>query len=277
MRDFIALTKPGVTAQVLMTTAGGLWLAGGSTPGIWLACLLGTALIVGAANALNCYIERDSDRFMVRTRTRPLPAGRLSAPAGLTFGLVLGVAALPLLFGGVNVVTGLLGTFSLVTYTCLYTPLKRRTAWALSIGAIPGAIPPLLGWTAATGTLDPGGLALFLILFLWQHPHFLAIAIRREAEYTAAGLRTVSGTLGARRTAQLARISVVLLLPASLTLVAVGVAGAPFGIITSAAGLLWLARSRGSWDMAHTRRFFGDSLAYLTALFVALPLDAWLR
>ncbi len=279
LRDFIALTKPGVTAQVVMTTAGGLWLAGGAVPSVWIACLVGTALIVGSANTLNCYIERSSDGLMQRTRLRPLPAGRLQPAWALAFGLLLGLLATPLLVWGVNPLCGFLGAFALVTYAGIYTPLKRRTAWALSIGAVPGAVPPLLGWAAATGQVDATGWVLFAVLFVWQHPHFLAIALRRHTEYTAAGLRTVVGALGMDRTARLALISAILLVPTSLALVPLGVAGLTYGVLVTAIGAAWVARAlatrRTDDRMVWARRFFKDSLLYLTAVFAALPLDAW--
>src|SRR5579871_310059 len=191
-RDLVALTKPRITALVLLTGAVGTCLAPGHAPAAKrLLALAGTALIVGAANALNMWWERDVDALMSRTRNRPLPAGRMSPDVALAFGLALAVVSAPMLFL-VNVVTGLLGLVALASYVLVYTPLKRSTHWALLVGAVPGAMPPLLGWTATTGSIGLGGALLFVVLFLWQVPHFAAISIFRAGEYARAGLQVVS-------------------------------------------------------------------------------------
>src|SRR6516225_11424253 len=166
-RDLVALTKPRITSLVLATSAAGVCLAPGhGTPSTLALALVGTALIVGAANALNMWWERDVDAHMARTRNRPLPAGRLSPDSALAFGLALAVVSGPMLFV-VNAATGLLGLIALVSYVAVYTPLKRHTHWALLVGAVPGAIPPLLGWSTVTGSIGMGGLVLFGVLFLW--------------------------------------------------------------------------------------------------------------
>ena len=134
------------------------------------------------------FLERDQDRLMERTRARPLPEGRLSPEAALVFGTALACAALPLLFLAGNALTGILAGVAFFSYVAIYTPMKRQSPAALFVGAIPGAIPPLMGWTAATGRLDAPGLVLFAILFLWQIPHFLAIAIFRAEDYAARRL-----------------------------------------------------------------------------------------
>jgi protoheme IX farnesyltransferase len=275
-RDLASLAKPGVTAQVLATTAGGLALGGWPGAGTATACLAGTALIVASANALNCYRERDSDAFMTRTKNRPLPAGRLSAGAGLLFGVGLAFAALPLL-AAAGPLCALLGLLAHVTYVGVYTPLKRRSALALPIGAIPGAVPPLLGHVAATGHLDAAGLALFAVLFVWQHPHFVAIALRRDPEYAAAGLRTIVGALGARWAGRLGIALVWLLVPVSLALVPLGVAGRLYLAGAAVLGAAWTVRATAGWrdtgDPRWTRQFLGDSLLYLTGLVGVLILD----
>lgn len=282
LRDYVALTKPGVTFEVLVTTAGGLWLASTSIgPGRAAMALAGTALVVGAANTLNCWYERDSDRHMTRTRDRPLPAGRMSARAALWFGLGLAALSLPLLWA-VGPITALVGAASLVVYTCVYTPMKRRSSLALLVGAVPGAAPPLMGWAAATGEIDLAGLALFAILYVWQLPHFLAIAIRRRDEYTRAGLRTVPGDHGVHRAARLAVLTTLLLIPVSLAPAFLGVAGPLYAAVAGVLGLAWLLRAAPGWgaratDPAWAGRLFGDSLVYLLALFVALPFDALIR
>ena len=152
-RDVIALTKPRITATVTLTTFGGLWLASeregiaASAP-LVAATLLGTAMVVGGANALNMYLERDSDAFMGRTKARPLPAGRLAPVVALALGLWLSAISIPLLTFVVHPLTGLLAGIALVSYVLLYTPMKRRSTASLVVGAVPGAIPPLLGWSA---------------------------------------------------------------------------------------------------------------------------------
>jgi protoheme IX farnesyltransferase len=194
--DLLSLTKPRLSSLVLCTCAGGVWLAPGTlTPGRWLLTLVGTAGTVGAANALNCYVERDVDRARARTRGRPLPAGRMEPTVALLFALILASVSLPLLALGSNLLTTGLGLLALLTYVFVYTPMKAHTDVAMLVGAVPGALPPLMGWTAVTGRLDVGGLALFAILFLWQLPHFLAIALFRKAEYQKAGLQTWPSSL----------------------------------------------------------------------------------
>ena len=203
LRDLVALVKPRILLFALMTALVGLALAPGSpsdAPVVALA--LGTALIVGAANTLNMYLERDVDCLMARTRTRPLPAGRMQPRVALVFGLAQALVAAPLLTFAVHPLTGLLGVIAFLSYVLLYTPLKQRTTVATLIGSIPGAMPPLLGWTAATGSLDVGGLALFGVMFVWQIPHFHAIALFRRKDYDRAGLKILPTTRGEATTRQ---------------------------------------------------------------------------
>lgn len=275
-RDLASLTKPGVTAQCVVTTAGGMALAGWPDGMRAMSALLGTALVVGSANALNCYLERDTDALMVRTRDRPLATGRLSSRVGLWFGLSLGALALPVLTLGAGVWPGLLGALALVTYVGAYTPLKRHSALALPVGAIPGAVPPLLGFTAATGHVDAAGVALFALLFLWQFPHFIAIALRRHREYAAAGLHTLVGAVGEAQSARLGVAGVWMLVPVSLAPAALGLTGAVYAAGAVVLGLAWgLRASFGSpLDPRWVTRFFGDSLVYLTALVGMIVADA---
>ena len=194
LRDLLDLAKPRITTMVVFTTAMGLWLAPGSIGAARTALLLfGTALLVGSANILNCWYERETDGLMIRTRNRPLPAGRLEPGTALALGIACGVFAIPLLALAINPLTAVLGAIAHSTYVLVYTPLKKVSPWALELGAIPGAIPPLMGWTAATGTLSLPGWFLFGILFFWQIPHFLAIAIYLEDDYRRGGLKVLSG------------------------------------------------------------------------------------
>src|SRR5262245_5371775 len=175
-----------------MTTATGLYLAPGARPlQLVLAALGGVALIVAGANALNMYLERDVDALMARTKNRPLPSGRMEPSVALWFGIGCSAVAVPAITWLVNPLTGFLAALSLVLYVCAYTPLKRRSTAALLVGAVPGAMPPLLGWTAVTGSLDAPGLALFLTLYVWQLPHFIAISMFRAEDYARAGLKVV--------------------------------------------------------------------------------------
>ncbi|HXN81972.1 MAG TPA: heme o synthase [Myxococcales bacterium] len=277
--DLLALAKPRITALVVFTTASGLWLAprGLSAAGVALT-LVGTVLIVAGANTLNMYLERDSDALMARTAGRPLPAGRMDPAVALRFGIALSVLSVPLLTFAVGPLPGLLASIALVSYVLLYTPLKRRSATALLVGAIPGAIPPLIGWTAATGRLDLPGVLLFATMFLWQVPHFLAITLFRKGEYARAGLVVQPNEPGGERAARanIVRYTVALV-GVSLLFVPIGVAGRLYlvtALVAGAAflgyGLLGLRENAGTrW----ARNLFFLSLVYLTALFAVLMVD----
>jgi protoheme IX farnesyltransferase len=180
--DVVALAKPRLSGMVVSTTAAGLWLAPEqpSAPRA-AAVLVCTGMVVGAANVLNNYLER--------TWGRPLPAGRVEPATALALGLGMPVFAIPVLALAANPLTAFLALVALVSYAFVYTPMKRWSTAALFVGAVPGAIPPLMGWTAATGSIDARGLALFAILFVWQLPHFLAISIYLKEDYARGGLK----------------------------------------------------------------------------------------
>lgn len=278
IRDVVSLAKPRITLMVLITTAGGLALAGGVDLRTAFLTLVGTALVVGSANTLNCWIERDSDRLMTRTQNRPLPAGRLSPNVALAFGLILGGISIPLLALGVNHLTGMLAAIALVSYAGIYTPMKQKSPAALLVGSVPGALPPLIGWTAATGRLEWAGVALFGVLFFWQLPHFIAIAIFRQEEYTRAGIRVLPAVRGLRVAKVHAVVHSVLLLAVTLTLVPLRVAGWPY-LVTAlllGTGMIVLAVRGFAADAGHrwARQLFAASLVYLPLLFTALALDA---
>jgi protoheme IX farnesyltransferase len=280
IRELITLTKPRITVQVLLTAAVGMALAPGhSTPSVRWLSLAGTALIVGAANALNMWWERDIDAQMSRTRNRPLPAGRISPDLALAFGLALALASVPMLFL-VNLATGALGLLSLVTYVAVYTPLKRRTYMALLVGAVPGAIPPLLGWTTVTGTIGLGGLLLFAFLFLWQIPHFAAISLFRADEYRRAGLQVVSVQRGERATRELIAVWSGLLVATSLLFAPLRLAGAWYESAALLLGAAFLSlavlglRATPPFDSKRwARRVFAFSIPYLTILLVMVLAD----
>jgi protoheme IX farnesyltransferase len=276
-RDVLSLTKPRLSGLVLFTTAGGMWLSKAPLSWWqWLVAMLGTAGTVASANAFNCYLERESDRYMARTAVRPLPQQRLEPTVALVFAGGLALISLPVLFIFVNPLTGLLGLLALASYVLVYTPMKKRTRWAMVVGAIPGALPPLMGWTAASGRVETPGLVLFGILFLWQLPHFLAIALFRKAEYRAAGLTSVPLEKGDAAARLQAVLYLAALVPVSLLPVAVGVAGPLYFAVALVLGLgfSWVAVEgwRKELGDAWARKLFGASLLYLTGLFAALAI-----
>ena len=262
---YIALTKPEVSLLVLMTTGAGFYM-GARGPIPWLHMLhviFGTMMIAAGTAALNHYIERESDRFMRRTASRPLPAGQLTPAEALRFGLGLALAGAVDLYYSAGSIACLLGVFTSLSYLLAYTPLKKRTVWATFIGAIPGAIPPMIGWTAATGELGTGAWLLFAILFLWQFPHFHAISWMYREDYARAGILMlpVVDKDGTRTFRQIvlyaASLVAVSLLPAIM-----GFAGMLyfFGALVTCTGLvqvcLWAAsaktNTRAKWLMHAT-------------------------
>lgn len=279
--DMVSLSKPRITLLNMITAAGGMALAPG-TPTLagMVAMLVGTGLMVGAANALNMYLERDIDRRMARTKNRPLPMGRLSPRLALLVGVGQAVIAAPLLSFALNPLTGLLGVLALVAYVMIYTPLKQRTSHATFIGAFPGAAPALIGWTAQTGSVGLGGLVVFAVIVIWQMPHFHAIALFRQKDYVRAGLKVLPARIGdaATRRVIVCYLGGQLLL--SVALFPLGVAGAWYlatavllGVAYFGYGLLGLSRGAGPrW----ARRLFLGSLVYLPVLFAVLVADGLL-
>jgi protoheme IX farnesyltransferase len=188
---YVALTKPDVSFLVLMTTGAGFYM-GEPGPVDWLKLLhtvFGTMMIAAGTAALNHYIERESDRQMRRTASRPLPSGLLQPAEALRFGLTLALAGAADLWLVGGWMTSLLGVITCLSYLLAYTPLKKRTVWATFVGAFPGAIPPMIGWVGASGHLDKGAWLLFLILFFWQFPHFHAISWIYREDYARAGIQ----------------------------------------------------------------------------------------
>lgn len=275
--DLVALTKPGILSFALLTCVAGMSLAPGyAGPAIWIPLVLGTAMLVGSANALNMYLEREVDCLMARTRNRPLPAGRMQPIWALGFGVALAAISVPLLSFAINPLTGFLGVVALTSYVLWYTPLKQRSAMATVVGGLPGAIPPLLGWSAVTGGLELGGLAIFGIMFLWQIPHFNAIALFRRKEYARAGLKTLPGERGPAVT----RISILLysvaMVQLSLMLYPLGVAGRGYLVVAALLGLVtigYVAAGARSGGPRWARRVFLLSIIYLPLLFIAMVID----
>ena len=279
VRDLIALTKPRITLMVLVTAAGGMWLAPGSLDLLSMTVMLvTTGMVVGASNALNCYLERDSDRLMARTANRPLPDGRLEPVWALLLGVSMGMFSVPVLWVAVNPMTGFLGLIALLSYVAIYTPMKQWTPAALFVGAVPGALPPLMGWTAVTGTIDAPGLVLFGVLFFWQIPHFIAISIFRQEEYERAGLKVLPSVRGLQSAKVQASIYCFALWAVSMLLVPCGLAGPIYLTTAVIAGALFFRESLRGFGAPDTKvwakKLFVASLIYLTVLFAALIIDA---
>ena len=284
MKDYLELTKPNVTWLILMSTAVGFYLGSPGTSLLQLPFLLllhtvvGTALVASGTAALNMWMERIADGKMRRTQARPLPAGRLDPTRAFWFGLALAIAGVAYLALAVNWITGLLGAFTCASYLLCYTPLKPRTPHSTLVGAIPGAMPILMGWTAATGRLSLEGWVLYGILFLWQFPHFLAIAALYREDYERGGICMLPVVDDARGTAtgrQVIAYSAALLV-VSLLPVWLGLAGK---LYLAGALALGLGYFYFGWDMAarytrvHARRLLQASVVYLPLVYVLMVLD----
>ena len=187
--DWLELTKPRITVMVVFTAMVGFVVASPASPwsGLLTAALVGTGLVAGGASVLNMVIERDTDALMHRTRTRPIPAGRIRPAEARWFGALLTLGGLALLASLCGTLAALVAFSTWASYLFLYTPLKRRTHLSTLVGAVPGALPPVIGWAAASGRLEPGAFILFAIVFLWQIPHFLAIAWLYREDYERGG------------------------------------------------------------------------------------------
>ncbi len=277
--DFLELTKPRITALVLVTAAVGHAVGGGAAPfsaAAFLLFMAGTALLCGGASALNQYLERDADARMVRTSRRPLPAGRVSPNEALAFGLVLSAVGLVLL-SAVNLLTLSLGAFSLLSYLLAYTALKRVTSLCTVVGAVPGALPPLMGWAAARGSLGPAGWGLFAILFLWQLPHFLAIGWLYREDYARGGFRmlAVTDSEGASTGRQMVLYTTALL-PVTLASGLLASAGRGYlwgAVLLGAAFLACAALFAWRRSAVEARRVFLASVLYLPALLGLMVFD----
>ncbi len=277
------LSKARLTALVLITTLAGFFVARGETTS-WLTGLhvmLGTAFVAAGAAALNQWWERNLDRLMERTAGRPLPAGLVEPGFALGFGLLASIAGVVYLAWIVNGLTAFLGAAAWVSYVLIYTPLKRRTTWNTLVGAVPGALPPLMGWAAARGELGTGGLALFGVLMLWQIPHFMAIAWLYRDQYAQAGFRMmpVVDPTGLA-TGWWSVICAALLIPVSLVPTGVGVVGWLYlaGALPLGIAFLWASiRFMADRDRSRARVLFFASIIYLPLLLGLLMLDSALR
>jgi protoheme IX farnesyltransferase len=276
---YIALTKPRIIELLLVTTFPAMVVAQDGIPGLWLvlATLIGGSLAAGGANTINCYIDRDIDAIMRRTHRRPIPAGLISPERALAFGITLSVVAFSFLTITVNLLAACLALSAILFYVFVYTIwLKRSTVENIVIGGAAGAVPPLCGWAAVTGTLDAAPLIMFAIIFLWTPPHFWALAIGYTTDYANAGVPMLPVTRGAsearRRSFVYAIVTVAVSLSLYLTgdvgLVYLGLAGL-FGFVF--VGLAWKQLKRGS--TASAMHLFHFSTTYLAIIFGAMVVD----
>ncbi|HYN63824.1 MAG TPA: heme o synthase [Candidatus Limnocylindrales bacterium] len=277
--DFLTLAKPRLNLLVLVTTAAGLYLASpeGVAMSLLLHTLVGTALVAGGAAALNQAWERDTDARMRRTRARPVASGRLRPSEGAWFGIGLSTAGLVELAVGVNLISAAVAALTLGSYVLVYTPLKRRTSLATLVGAIPGALPPVIGWVAATGSVTLPALVLFGIVFFWQMPHFLAIAWLYRDDYAAAGIPLLPVVEpDGRRTGRQALLYGAALWPVSLMPTLVGLAGGFYIVVATVLGLILIAltaRFARDRSIPAARHVFLFSITYLPLLWGALVAD----
>ena len=278
-RDYFELSKSRIVLMVLITTAAGfLFAAKHVDPVLLLHALIGTALVAAGTNALNQYVERDLDAKMHRTRSRPLPAGRMTPRTALLFSTAIAILGTLYLGVFVNWLTAFLGAFTLTSYIFVYTPLKRVSTICTLVGAIPGAIPPLMGWTAATNALSLGGWNAFGILFLWQLPHFMAISWMYRDDYARGGFAMLS--VRDQDGAAVARQAILY----TLALLAVSVLPWMFGMTglvylvgaVAAGGALLAAAIRFFYDrnVKHARSVFMISNLYLLTVMLLLVVNA---
>ncbi len=283
LADYVELTKPRIALLVLFTVAVGYGLAAG--PAFqWLALLhtlVGTALVAAGASALNQFLERRSDALMRRTENHPLPAGRLFPVEVLAFGLVLGVGGLVYLGVALQQLWApLVAALTFVSYVFLYTPLKRTTTLNTLVGAAPGALPPVIGWVAARGGFGPEVVIIFLVMFLWQVPHFLAIAWIYREDYARAGLKMlpVADPRGLATGSSMVAYCLALL-AVSVAPAAFGWAGGLYLVGALLLGVGFLACAAAFWrrrTLSRARGVLRASLVYLPALLALLLLDGWL-
>jgi heme o synthase len=281
MGRYLELTKPRITCFILMSTAIG-FVCGMNAGTAWtwvtlLHTLVGTALIASGTAALNQWYEREADAKMNRTSARPIPSGRVTGPHALLFGIVLSLAGFLDLWFGANPLTAMLGLFTLASYLFLYTPMKQRSAHSTTVGAIPGAMPPLIGFAAASGTLNWDAWILYAILFLWQFPHFYAIAWMYRADYARAGIRMLpvvepDGASTARRMLWFSLV----LLPISLLPRFFAMAGNIYLAGALVLGLIYAIASLRSvleCSVLRARQVLLASVLYLPFLYGLLVLD----
>jgi protoheme IX farnesyltransferase len=279
LRAYVALTKPRVIELLLVTTVPAMVLAARGVPSLWLivVTLIGGFLASGGAGAINCYIDRDIDEIMARTRRRPLPRGIVAPRRALLFGIALGCASFILFATLVNLLSAVLAVSGLLFYVFVYSLwLKRTTPQNIVIGGAAGAIPPVIGWSAVTGHVSVAALVLFAIIFVWTPPHFWSLALRFEDEYAAAGVPMLPVVRGDAETRKQIFLYSLLLVPVSLLLVATGVMGVLYFLLAAALGSWFVLQALRLWrdpDHHSPMRLFAYSITYLALLFAAMVLD----
>ena len=279
LQNYFVMTKPRAMAAVLLTAAAGYGIAvrGGVDGWLLLNLLIGTALSGGGSIVLNQFLERGHDRRMERTRQRPLPSGQISPAAALIYGVALSVVGCGWLAMTVNGLCALLAALCVVSYVLVYTPLKRVTTLNSAIGAVPGAIPPMMGWVAETGSIGVEAWLLFLILFVWQFPHFLAIGWLYREDYSRAGYAMISardprGHITARQMIlNSACLMVVSLMPVSLSLAGTNYAVGALVLGGGLVGLSFLFLRRPTLDSA--RWMLRGSVVHIALLMLLLMMD----
>lgn len=279
-RDYLQLTKPGIITSNTMTAFIGLWLASTGSPqfALTIYTLLGTALVIASGAVLNNFWDRELDQKMKRTRNRALAVGIIHPRNALIFGLSLLLAGLLVLTVGANPLAAVWGLIGHVFYVLIYTPMKRVSSLNTVVGAVSGAAPPVIGWVAVTESVDMGAWLLFLILFIWQMPHFLALAMMKAEDYRAAGLPMLPVVKGFHETKRQMFLWTAALVPASLLLFFHGNVGYIYLVTALVLGVIYLIELFKGFhtkdDMAWAKKLFGYSLIYLTAMCAAMFISA---
>ena len=276
---YLVMTKPRAMFVVLVTTAAGYFLAetGAVDLVTLINLLIGAGLSGGGSIVLNQFLERHHDGLMDRTQHRPLPSGRVAPLAALVYGILLSIIGTVWLAFGVNMLTAILGGMCVLSYVLVYTPMKRKTPWNTAVGAVPGAIPPMMGWTAVTGSIDAEAWVLFAILFIWQYPHFLALGWIYRRDYAKAGYRMLSSVdADGERTARQVLINACLLTLITLLPARLGWAGSVYALGAPLLGLgliglgVFFYRKR---DEVMARLLLRGTIVHITVLMILLVLD----
>ncbi len=278
VQDYFALLKPRVMTLVVFTGLAGIIVAPGNLhPFLAAVAVICIATGAGAAGAINMWYDRDIDAIMTRTRNRPIPAGRMIPGDALGFGVVLAVGSVAIMALSVNFMTALLLSMAISFYVFVYTIwLKRRTPQNIVIGGAAGAFPPLIGWTAVSGTIGVESIALFALIFFWTPPHFWSLSLYRAGEYQRAGIPMLPVVAGPRETRKQILIYTLLLLPIGTVPYWLGIAGFIYFSTSVSFGLVFVAAARAVWfddGDSSAKSMFGFSIIYLFTLFAVLIID----
>jgi heme o synthase len=291
LRAYIALTKPRIIELLLVTTVPAMVLATRAVPGIqlghwaWLTVwtLVGGTLAAGSANAINCYLDRDIDELMVRTRRRPLPAHQVDPERAVVFGIALGVVSFVVLAWFVNLLSAFLALLAIAFYVVVYTiVMKRTTPQNIVIGGAAGALPPVIGWAAVTGNVGVPALLLFALVFYWTPPHFWALSLRIRKDYAAAGVPMLPVVRGIAETTRQIGLYTILMVSISIVLWAVARMGVVYLVAAVVLGAIFLRQAYALWrqgaseeaSTAGAIRLYKYSISYLTLLFAAIAIDS---